>query len=448
MQETDLQLIEQHVKQQNGKFKGLLVKERFAERFVSGDPGNRKVYEIRTKACNCLLAGDKIVLISMQHQGGRQIWSCLAVLEFHGNVKILNKSFEKQYPLHQVTQEEYHALQGNSDSEFCWAWHLELYKLLETRPQFHRCKQGCVIWVNFSLEELCATGEGEDQPSLYRSGTSLSAKRTWSSQDQEPPSSKRLRGSGSADLSVGRAISAEDLDASPADVSPVDDMEEEETEVSGFFDRESFPCMILLESEWRLLCQDQRFLLKPFPTQEEAVVGIVRFENVYRAVGLLHVDSCEKFEDAVINSSAKVKQDLARAAKRFKRPYLWNIKAVNVFDEQSQISFVSQKYKNRLFTMPKASLCHHALSPPANLNLKDTCSYFLNMCTPEQRRAISAQVQRLSDVSIRVGTTCSGSDIGITVLRQTISHLNAVEAWYWAVRMCSLTCPFRSAPIY
>ena len=58
----------------------MLVKAKYAERFVATEPGERKTMEVRSKPVKFLQSGDRIVLVATNGIGvSRQI---LAVLEF------------------------------------------------------------------------------------------------------------------------------------------------------------------------------------------------------------------------------------------------------------------------------------------------------------------------------------------------------------------------------
>ena len=242
-QETDLELIQQHVKKEHGKFKGLLVRQKFAERFLDGDPQHRKVYEIRSKQCRTVLPGEKIVLISIvDNKERKKDWVCLAVLEFQGNVKILRKDFAKHYPLHQVTLDELQEFQDEDEqaNNFCWGWHFELHHELETCPRFQTSKRGAVIWVNFSLEDLGAT-VAEPPPSLP-------LKRSFTLEPCSTPS-KRLKNSGTStslslsltdqlqtespmfDMDVGAQLMVNASESSDIEMTESEEEEEEANDV-------------------------------------------------------------------------------------------------------------------------------------------------------------------------------------------------------------------------
>ena len=407
------------LKQKDGKFLGLLIKEEHAVQFIRESEDLRKVYEVRNRPIRFLAGGDRLAILSCQAGRPRQV---LAVVEFHGNVKIMDSAFAKHFPLHRVETVEYEKMKSKWSKHpgFCWAWHFELVYTFAPGVHLMNGSKGCEVWMYFSPEDV-RYPEASLSPS-FRSKSSSSCETTI-----QAPKRKDF-GASSTDLEFSitplqkrQKLGVEDLE------DPQDGASETAGEVAQVDEQpESVECIILQDFEWTALMRGEAMLLRPFQSHLEHLVALVRRKHGFAAVGALTIKECTQLDDDKLMAEGKqvYPQSQLRLMKSNKATWLWSFSGVDTYDEESPISWTPTSFRNRTFSLPFSSLCHgKMLDVPQDLDLCETGAFFLSRCTVEQQHAILSQLKRLSGKPIRVASTCSGSDICITVLKKTLSAL-------------------------
>ena len=111
--------------------------------------------------------------------------------------------------------------------------------------------------------------------------------------------------------------------------------------------------------------------------------------------------------------------------------FLWEFSCVEVVPER-QIRLTYQKFRNRLFVMPKSHFEQGAcVDPPKGPSLYHTADFFMKLLSAADYQRLRATVMALDGCSIRVGTTCSGSDIGITAVKSLLLEINRTFNVIW-----------------
>lgn len=124
--------------------------------------------------------------------------------------------------------------------------------------------------------------------------------------------------------------------------------------------------------------------------------------------------------------------------------YIWRLSNLEFLNDPYPVRLTCQKFRNRHFTMDSKSLelGQPSMAPEA-MSLFYTSHFFINLLSRKDCNKLKDVAQALNGCVIRVGTTCSGSDIGITAIRSVLKALNhAFQAW-WANKVdisCSTCC--------
>eukprot|EP00435_Cladocopium_sp_Y103_P025377 s4393_g6.t1 len=85
-----------------GYFVGLLVQERFAQRFVTGPEEDRKVMEVKHMKYDDLVPGDRVLLVA---DGDARV--AIAALEFESIFVLSEANFKRFFGCHQMSQAEF-----------------------------------------------------------------------------------------------------------------------------------------------------------------------------------------------------------------------------------------------------------------------------------------------------------------------------------------------------
>lgn len=109
------------------------------------------------------------------------------------------------------------------------------------------------------------------------------------------------------------------------------------------------------------------------------------------------------------------------------------MKDIAVYENPHRVRFleVAPRFKNRPFAVNLQELSQSVRGiVPKRLHLRDTASFFMNQLPAENRNALLQTVGNLTKTckKIRIGTTCSGTDICIPAMRAVLQHVNELQA--------------------
>lgn len=231
------------------------------------------------------------------------------MVEFQGNVKIMDSAFAKHFPLHRVQTADYEALKSNWSKHqgLCWAWHFELVRSFQPSLVLTVQTKGCEVWMYFSPADVKYPESSES--SFLPSMSSIGSSQSLATETRDPkrkqygasstdldaclePDTKRKRSSESSSDMVAPLSGFEDMEAS-ADPHPlgklVANAEEEDAPVQ---------CIILQEFEWAAMMRGAAILLRPFQTHCQSLVALVRRTRGYSAVGCLDIKECIPFDQS------------------------------------------------------------------------------------------------------------------------------------------------------
>ena len=94
--------------------------------------------------------------------------------------------------------------------------------------------------------------------------------------------------------------------------------------------------------------------------------------------------------------------------------------------EESQYSFELPLFRGRSIWVSLSELKPHVETPIPGMDLRETCEFFLNRLPPNDYEKLGDRLRALDGCSISVGSTCSGTDICVGMMKATIAKLNEV----------------------
>lgn len=200
-------------------------------------------------------------------------------------------------------------------------------------------------------------------------------------------------------------------------------------------DDESVTCMLLNTQEWcKLRSSQTTVILRPFQSNVDRFVALCLGDEGHSAVAILKVGSCTRVQNlrtVSLPSGLYTKGDLERM-KRSKVVYQWHFEEMLLLDPPHVLRFldVAPRFRNRTFTCTKKQLfeSNHSDMAPTAMCFTQTAKFFVSQMSETMRKDLADTVHLLDQQEIRIGTTCSGSDIIVPVIGKTIDFLNMSQA--------------------
>lgn len=428
---------------------GLIVMEEYAQRFVNGPSGERKTMELRkTDFTKYLSEGERILLISCAGRNGPR--RVLAILEYQDGFRIKNTMINQFYSAHRISAQELtDAFGGWMDTQdHCFGLCFSLVHVFDD-PIVLAGKQSSRIWSWLSCENL--TFGGAHGLRLTRTGTNSSMETTLSSASvpSENVLSTAMSSTDSKCDSAEPSGSRDQLKRTYTDM--VEDSEQGDAPTDAEqnamdtaliqHDDSKFLCLCITDTEWfKLRNGESCFLYRSFPAQAATnMIVLIHSLQGYVVVGELTIaDSSD--HTSIVKACGKSQladhcqqmysQEVVGKLKYNKSTWLWRISAVNVFDTPHTCKFldVAPRFKNRPFYMAKETLAPATpKSIPKRLHLFDTGKFFVDSFSDEHKQALFALLRGLNKQVIRVGTTCSGTDVCIKALQELVNVFNEME---------------------
>lgn len=374
--------VHEFVQQKKGAFIGLLVQRKYAERFFEG-----KVFELRSFKVNFLEVGQCIALISCG-DGARRV---LAILEFHGCIQIPLTQLAVFQAMHKLDNEEMASFMGRiqkKNKDHVWAWHFSLK--CQIWPPLPLPNTSAEIWMHFTMEEIHA------ESNIQANDTSQS----------------------NSEFAAARSSSSVSLGVSSQPLSDLAVEIQEEWQV-----HETAVC--LTKAEWACLNSGKTScLVRGYQPTVELLLVVLHFEDL-QAVGFVRVAATEKFQTAnKFTEDPRLKGVYTARELRSMRAKqcLWCISEVTAFSASAPVALPRRMaVSNRPFTV-RSTLLHQLA--PQKADLQEIAAFFLNSLPAEQRDVIMKVGATLRGKCIRVGTTCSGSDICIPCLRSVLDVIS------------------------
>ena len=417
--EPQAMLLTKNVKKKDGKLLGLLIHAEHAMKFLA-EPMERKVYEIRSRPLNFLEEGDQIALISVESNPCR--WRVIGILEFQASVKIKWALFDKHFQLHRVPCGEALIENMKEKHDHCFGWHFELAHTCKPPLVFKDRILGPQVWVYFSVGHLEGVSVDADEV--------LPRKRSAESSDMD--SFKRSKTSQSG-LSSDATVAAMPLHLSSEDIHAVEEPTNEDAdgnilEICG----DNLLSIVLKDSEWCGICKGGTSILKPYRTAEGKLHVLVSREAGLFFVGVIRVADCQQVEPCKLGGSWPLdmysQYDL-KHMKSLKRLYQRSVDSVDAVNTESLVRPLQTKHSGKApFWKARSDFMYTPASPPTRLCLKETARYFFDACGENYQQILLENLKSLDGKTIKIGTACSGTDICVEVLKQTVEFFNKQQA--------------------
>lgn len=423
-------------KRKDGSFCGLLVKEKYANRFVEGPESQRKIMEIRSRQFNFLKEGDRILLVSTGPSRPRHI---LAVLQFEFTVKITDEAFERYFPCHRVSLSELEEYKRslNRYPGHVFGIQFRLVHIFHDPPVWKSISGE--IWIYISSDSVSMSSSMErlgsacsctldDEEPRGQSSPTFSQKRTISLvSDTPPPTAKRTRNEGTiADMDQDDGL-CEDMgeDEGDQNVHKAND--------------DNITCCLLQPFEWAALSKGLACeILRPFETLETKLVIVERTESGHSVVGEVIVGHCCQAEGEQWLGNVKwlttYTADRLENMKKNKTVWVWSFKDVAVYSEPFLARFldIAPRFRNRTFNISRSQLELVEVEFPRARNFFESARFLVGQLSPDFRKVLLDRVVALAkrNSCIRIGTTCSGTDVCIPALLGVINFVNTLQAGF------------------
>eukprot|EP00435_Cladocopium_sp_Y103_P014574 s3958_g3.t1 len=402
-----------------GQCLGLLVHRVHALKFLMPEP-HRKTYEVRGNPVKFLQEGHKLALISVDKGGRRQpsSWEILAVLEFQGNVKMKKAAFDKYFPFHQVSTLEKQSLfaEESCEQDCVWGWHFELVQSF-TPPLKLKVARGSVrgphILTPVQDDWEADLGSDEELPKGEQKKRPFPTAST-SEYLSSSPSSKRSR-------------------------SILVDTDGAGTEGENPFENLSLPtelfCVLLSDAEWEGLKRGGSIILRPFSSTKTDLGVVIRVAQSYHLVGQVKLGERKETsngssETANAIASMYGKRQLTLLKQNSKTLWSWQVVSIQPLGKAKELSWMDNRFRNRIFKLDMSSVARNPQPKMvlSDLTLKQSAQFMFGRWPRERQQLLVKQLKALDGKCLRVGTTCSGSDICVAVIMQTLAYFCSKQA--------------------
>ena len=182
-----------------------------------------------------------------------------------------------------------------------------------------------------------------------------------------------------------------------------------------------FFCAATGEAAEIIQCQKVRSDVKEICIAESGRGGhiVLKCQVQTRAINsYAELRTCSDFTQA---SNARKKALRNRLMNKNQQAFVWTLSDLKRMQTPLQ---APMGIRSRSFAVAISSLESCKDIPLPEMSLKSTASYMIDMLSSEDLDKLKNLAQHLDGVTIRAGSTCSGSDTCMNVLRHTISSIN------------------------
>ena len=433
-------------KGQNGAFVGMVSEHAFAQRFLEGPVEERKVMEVKAEKNNLLEEGDCILLVSARA-------GVLAVLEFESCVQISEGSFNRFFGCHRMTAAEFQTFKASLPHGWNKKVHGYQFALKHalSEPVFPTTEISG-DWVDIpaqtqvvsatAVAKKVVTAESKPNHQKKRPESSETAKPSQAPQkfrrmstastqlslpDPAKPSQGLQKLESMSSNSVSEPVKGEEINT---------DDEDEECEEPGDKDgagnmivEEEYDCVLLHACEWNAFVDEKTdSFLRPFATRASSLMLLHRSSEGHQLLGQMVVKKCVQFDgqnDVVWESLYGSKR--LQSMMKCKNMWIWVAGDLDLLEKPQLVRFldVAPRFRNRTFTLKKDILFEKQGVVPKIMRYDQTAAFFVRQLPREHKRKLADLIARMArgGARIRIGTTCSGTDICIPVLKQTLQCL-------------------------
>ena len=202
------------------------------------------------------------------------------------------------------------------------------------------------------------------------------------------------------------------------------DTEVEEEPESLAKDKDHVVCCLFQDFEWNaLLSGHTSSIIRPFAAHEQKLVVLVREQSGHMIVGEVEFASCAQL-------------DRLNSIKNNKAAWTWEFCDIVAYDVPFAARFLSiaPRFRNRPFVLTKSQLEESEADAPTGMDFYETGKFLVNQLSMDMKEVLAQRIALLSNgrACIRVGTTCSGTDVCIPALKELVRFLNESQAGCFA----------------
>eukprot|EP00438_Fugacium_kawagutii_P006999 Skav233396 [mRNA] locus=scaffold1038:269473:284136:- [translate_table: standard] len=227
-------------------------------------------------------------------------------------------------------------------------------------------------------------------------------------------------------LKASRKPSQEDLDLPGKILSepPARDEQSPEREENGGPDDEEVACILVRQGQWEQLVKHQCLIQTYQPQKVTHLNMILSLDqgSCSQLVGDGVLKECKTLTKMDLRSLKRdgVLDDISRWLSRMDEGcsvYQWKFESLQR-SEPKMIRLTNPRYRNRHFMMPASQLASTITnSRPKSMSLYSTADFLIGLLTTADYKELKATAMHLDGRKLRVGSTCSGSEVGIIAIK-------------------------------
>ena len=206
-------------------------------------------------------------------------------------------------------------------------------------------------------------------------------------------------------------------------------------------DESKVPCLMLRENLLGTLCQHhlivQSYRLKQLPMEIHVIIS-TNDSSSTSYIGNCNVTECHQVK--YMHQLPKDYEQSSQWKDRLRKNegvYIWMVDELHKLQEPIKLRLTYQKFRNRHFCMPRTALFDSLrVDAPQELSLFHTSWFFLHMLSSSDRERLRSTAENLNGCTLKVGTTCSGTDISVTALKSIIKMMNSEFRWDCTMSVC------------
>lgn len=206
------------------------------------------------------------------------------------------------------------------------------------------------------------------------------------------------------------------------------------------FEKLSLPtelfCVLLSDAEWEGLKRRGSIILRPYSSSKTQLGVVIRCAQSYHLVGQVKLGERKEASNETAIASMYGKKELCLLKQNSKVLWSWEVVSVQPLGKAIELSWMNSRFRNRIFKLDISSVARNPQPKTAlsDLTLEQSAQFMFGRWPRERQQLLVKQLKALDGKCLRVGTTCSGSDICIAVVMQTLAYFCSKQAR--AVCMC------------
>ena len=193
--------------------------------------------------------------------------------------------------------------------------------------------------------------------------------------------------------------------------------------------------IILQPNEWEFINQRKApGFLRSFKSKATCLEIMIRPQSGHQCVGRMLMESCRAITIKVAEKKLGdmyTKQQWNDLKSKEKEVYFWLFKELDSFEKPHLVRFLdlAPRFRNRPFKIKREILASSRVGKhPSKLCLFETARFFFQQLPITEQEHLVRTLRHMNGGTIRIGTTCSGTDICVAALIDICNFMNQSEA--------------------